>query len=63
MRRSLRRQEWRRRLLPQCDLGGGLAGHEPDLHLLPVGIELVGEICGSAVDAAPQAIGHFGQTN
>ena len=33
----------RRRLLPERDLVGGPAGHEPDLHPLPIGVELVGE--------------------
>jgi hypothetical protein len=33
----------RRRLLPKRDLVGGLAGHEPDLHPLPIGVELIGK--------------------
>jgi len=33
----------RRRLLPERNLVGGPAGHEPDLHPLPIGVELVGE--------------------
>ncbi|MBV8109788.1 MAG: hypothetical protein JO012_08475 [Hyphomicrobiales bacterium] len=33
----------RRRLLPERDLVSRLAGHEPDLDALPIGVELVGE--------------------
>jgi hypothetical protein len=33
----------RRRLLPERDLVGRLAGHEPDLDARPIGVELVGE--------------------
>ena len=33
----------RRRLLAECNLVGSLAGYEPDLDTLPIGVELVGE--------------------
>ena len=33
----------RRRLLPERNLVGGPARHEPDLHPFPIGVELVGE--------------------